>query len=324
MKFLIKATENPIEFDGNGVVWGTGETPYINYSESMNSVKQGDKIKYKTGLKDIDIESNRQLTDEEKSIYKEKLDTLLPKVFKFFPELKVKTGEDEFTINDSDETFWNTDRTNIKITNSTFSSVFDTDNPEDAILYLSVLGGGFGGVSPTIDIAERNGNKFYLTGEDEFTEQVYAEEYGDKRKAIGALNELIENKGIDPLLYISYLTVDSNKGFTKNTSKAVFEKVLMEYIEGKLNKTAKKEAAKNFYNNYKLWKADKETFIGKAILSAANHYQFIFFKDGKFITIFNNVILGSRIEDSYKILMKPENQAEFDLIRKSVEEKLNK
>ena len=98
----------------------------------------------------------------------------------------------------------------------------------------------------------------------------------------------------------------------------------MEFIEGKFSKTGKKLAAQTFYDNYKLWKADKETFIGKAIISAAHHYQFIYFKDGKFITSLNSTVLGNRIEDSYKILMKPENQTEFDEIRKMVNEELNK
>lgn len=326
MKFLIKATENAPEYNGNGIVWGTGEAPFTNYTESMNGSMVGNTVKYKTGLKDIDIDSNRQLLQEEKEIYKEKLSTELPRLFKFFPQIRIKGGgEEPDTINDTDATFWNTDRTSVRITNSTFSSVFDTDNPEDALFYFSVIGGAFGGISPTLEIAERNGNKYYLTGEDDFTEQVYEEEYGVKRKAIGALSELLESTGIDALLYITYLTgVDGTKGFTKNTSKGVFEKALMEFIEGKNSKTGKKAAAKTFYDNYKLWKADKETFIGRAILSAANHYQIIFFKDGKFITSANNTVLASRIEDSYKMLMKPDNQDEFEQIKDLVEEKLNK
>lgn len=319
MKFLIKRRENVPEFDGTGIKWGTGETPFVDHEERMNDRKFGSKIKFHTGLKAIHIETNRQLTKEEREVYKEKLETAIPLLQEHFPELKDEN-------NDVDEVFWNNERTTLKINNSTFSSVFDTDqDPENALLYYGILGGAFGGIAPSLEIAERGmGIKYYLTAEDDFAEKKYEEEFGIKRKAIGALDRLLEEKGIDPLLYITYATIPQGKGFTRNTSKAVFEKLLMEFIEGKFNKTGKKLAAQTFYDNYKLWKADKETFVAKAILSAAHHYQYIYFKDGKFITSINNTVLGSRIEDSYKMLMKPENQTEFDEIRKLVNEELNK
>lgn len=318
MKFLIKVTENSPVFHGDATEWGTGQTPFINHTETMNPRKYGSKIKFTTGLSETDIDTNRQLTSEEKEIFKEKLKTDLPTIEKYFPELRSKD-------NSTDENFWNNDRTTFRITNNTFSSVFDTEqDPENALLYYAIIGGAFGGISPSKEIAERVGNKFYMTGEDEFTEDKYEEEYGAKRKAIGALDRLLEGTGIDSLLYMTYLTEDINKGFTRNTSKAVLEQALMEYIEGKLTKSGKKNAAKKFYDNYQLWKTDKETLIGKAIIAIAIHYQLIFFKDGKYITSFNNTVLESRQEESYKKLMKPENQAEFDEIRKAVEEKLNK
>lgn len=323
MKFLIKGIDNPIEYDGNAVKWGTGETPFVDYSIEMHGRKTANnKIKFRTGLNKVDILSNKELTDDEKNIYLEKLDTFLPKILKAFPELKIKDSED---VADDDEVFWNTDRNTLRIKNSTFSDVFDTDaNSEDLLLYFAIVGGSFANISPTLDIAERNGNSYYLTDENEFTEKIYEEEYGDKRKAIAALDSLLESKGIDPLLYISYLTVPENKGFTRNTSKAVFEKALMEYIEGKNTKTAKKEAAKNFIKHYKLFKADKEAFIGKAILSAAHHYQLIYEKDKKYITSVNGTVLGTTLETSYSILMKPENAEEFQTIRDKVNEKLSK
>lgn len=319
MKFLIKRRENAAEYDGTGIKWGTGETPFVDHEERMNDRKFGSKIKFHTGLKPINIETNKQLTKEEKDFYKEKLETAMPTLQEYFPELKDEN-------NDTDDVFWNNERTTLRISNSTFSSVFDTEqDPETALLYFGILGGGFGGIAPSLEIAERGmGIKYYLTAEDDFAEKKYEEEFGIKRKAIGALDRLLEEKGIDALLYITYLTIPQNKGFTKNTSKGVIEKVLMEFIEGKFSKTGKKLAAQTFYDNYKLWKGDKEAFIGKAIISAAHHYQFIYFKDGKFITSLNSTVLGSRIEDSYKLLMKPENQTEFDEIRNMVNEELNK
>lgn len=315
MKFSIKSTYPPEQMQGGATVYGTGPTPFISSSEDLHNILVGkDKIKFKTGLDEEDILSNRDLTDDEKMVYKDLVPEARKRVEKSF-------GKDALDF--TNQSFWNPERTTLKITNTTFSNVFDDENVDDLIFRMSVIAGGYSTIAPTLEIAERTGKKFYLTGEEEFLEKNYEEEYGMKRKAIGALNDLLELKGIDALLYLTWNTVDSNNGFTKNTSKQVFEKTLMEFIEGKHVKYDKKDCAKKFYNNYIEWKNNKEAVIAKAIFNAAYHFGIIYLDEGTFKTSKRLTQLGSNISDSIKILMKPEHTNEFIEIKKEVDEKLN-
>lgn len=315
MKFLIKSTQTQAQFEGGSQIYGTGPTPFIDNSEGLEAVPISlDKVRYITGLNEQDIKANTLLTDDEKKVYIGVVEGAIE---------KVKKAYGEAALDPTNPIFWSGPRVTLKINNNTFSNVFDDDNVEDLIFKMQVIAGGYSLIAPTLEIAERSGKKFYLTSEDDFIENNYEEEYGVKRKAIAALNELLEGKGIDTLLYLTWNTVDSNNGFTKNTSKQVFEKVLMEFIEGKHVKSGKKECAKKFYDNYVEWKNNKEATIGKAVIKAAYHFGMLYQDEGKFKTSKRMTILGSTLEESLKILNKPEHQNEFIELRKSVEEKLN-
>lgn len=315
MKFLIKTTHSPAQYEGGSQIFGTGPSPFLSSTEDLLAEPISDgKVRYKTGLDEEDIKSNASLTEEEKQVYIKLVETAKERVKKAF-------GAE--ALNFSNSTFWNPQRTTLNINNRTFSNIFDDENIEDLIFRMSVIGGGYSIIAPSLEIAERTGKKFYLTGEDEFVEKNYEEEYGVKRKAIAALNDILEAKGIDALLYLTWNTVDKNNGFTKNTSKQVFEKTLMEFIEGKHVKHGKKECAKKFYDNYIEWKNNKEGVIAKAILNAAYHFGMLYLDEGKFKTSKRLTVLGSTLEESLKILMKAEHTNEFIEIRKSVEEKLN-
>lgn len=315
MKFLIKSTHSPIQNEGGAIVYGTGPSPFVfNEEDLLARPISKDKVRFVTGLDEQDILSNLALTDDEKKVYIKLIEPAREKITKVYG-----TEALDFT----NEIFWNPQRTTLKITNTTFSDVFNDDEVEDLIFRMQVIGGGYSSIAPSLEIAERTGKKFYLTGEDEFVEKNYEEEYGAKRKAIAALDELLESKGIDALLYLTWNTLDKNKGFTKNTSKQVFEKTLMEFIEGKHVKHGKKDCAKQFYDNYVEWKNNKEGVIAKAIFNAAYHFGIIYLDEGKFKTAKRLTQLGSTIEESLKILMKAEHSNEFIEIRKAVEEKLN-
>lgn len=315
MKFLIKALHSPVQYEGNSVIYGSGASPFVHSTENLFADPiSKDKIRFRTGLDEQDILSNNMLLDDEKKVYIKVAENAKERIVKVY-------GQD--AIDPTNETFWTGQRTILRITNSIFSNVFDDDNIEDLIFRMQIIGGGYASIAPTLEIAERTGRKFYLTGEDEFIEKNYTEEFGVKRKAIAALDTLLEQKGIDALLYLTWNTIESNKGFTKNTSKPVFEKALMEFIEGKHVKVGKKECAKKFYDNYVEWKNNKETIIARAIINAAYHFGDIYLDEGKFKTSRRITQLGSTLEESLKILMKPEHQNELIDIKKSVEDKLN-
>jgi hypothetical protein len=315
MKFLIKAIHSVAQHDGGSQIFGSGESPFVNVTEDLVAIPiSKDKIKFVTGLSEQDIIGNNSLTDDEKKVFVKVSESAREKVINAF-------GAD--SVDPTNETFWSGHRATLRITNNTFSDVYDDENVEDLIFRMQIIGGGYASIAPTLEIAERTGKKFYLTGEDEFTEKNYEEEYGSKRKAIAALDTLLEQKGIDALLYLTWNTVDTNNGFTKNTSKQVFEKTLMEFIEGKHVKTGKKDCAKKFYDNYVEWKNNKDGVIGKAIIKAAYHFGELYMDDGKFKTTKRMTMLGSTLDESLKILMKPEHQNEFIDIKKVVEDKLN-
>ena len=314
MKFLVKSLSSPVQYEGGAQVYGTGPTPFINNSEDLLAIPVGkDKVRFVTGLNENDIKSNILLTDEEKEAYLKLVAPAREKVREAF-------GEDALDF--SNTTVWGGARANLKVDNNLFSSVFDEANVEDLIFRMQVIGGGYSLVAPTLDIAERTGKKFYLTDEDEFAEKGYEEEYGDKRKAIAALDEILEGKNLDALLYLTWNTIEGNHGFTRNTKKAVFEKALMDFIEGKAVKTGKKDCAKRFLKNYAQWKTDKEGVIAKAIMSAAVHFGEIYKDEGKFKTTNRMTTLGSTLEESLSLLMKAEHTNEFIEIKKVVEDKL--
>lgn len=315
MKFLIKALHSPVQYEGSNIVYGTGESPFVNSTEDLLAIPiSRDRIKFLTGLDEQDILSNNNLLDDEKKVYLEVAENAKERVLKAY-------GGD--AIDSTNETFWSGPRVTLKISNTIFSNVFDDENVEDLIFKMQVIAGGYSSVAPTLEIAERTGKKFYLTGEDEFTEKNYEEEFGVKRKAIAALDTILEQKGIDALLYITWNTIDNNTGFTKNTSKQVFEKTLMEFIEGKHVKTGKKDCAKKFLDLYVEWKNNKDSVIAKGVLKAAYHFGEVYLDEGKFKTSKRMTMLGSTLDESLKILMKPEHQNELIDIKKSVEEKLN-
>lgn len=316
MKFLIKRKVSEASFIGDATLWTTGEPPYLNYGEQLRGVPVAEgKVKYYTGLLDEHIQENSLLTDEEKEIFIEKAKEIRAKVIKTFPSCQ----------DDTNSIFWNVDRTSIKLNNENIDGIYDTDNIDNAIIYLNILGGGFPSIAPTYEISVRTGTPFYVTSEDAFTQKKYDEEFGFKRKAIAALDELLEKSGIDPLMYISYLTSGLNRGFTRHTSKETYEKILMEYIEGKLQNIDKKKAAENFYLLFKEWKTNPDAVIGRAIISAANYFGIIQIgKDRKLQYASTGLDLGINITEAYDKLMKPEYNDEFDKIRNSVNEFLNK
>lgn len=317
MKFSIKSTYAQPEFIGEARIWGSGQSPYVNLNDQLSQTMV-DSIKgiirFKTGLDIKDIDSNQHLNKEEKEIYKETAKKLIEVILSTYPEASDNTNQ----------SFWNSDRSLLKLDNFTESIVYDTDEPEGAILYLNIIAGGFPSVSPTLEIAQRNQNKFYLTSPEEFIKKVTQETYGDKRKAMAALNDLLENKGKEALVYISYLLTGKSKGWTMSTSEAKLEQEIMDFIEGKHSDINKKGAAKEFYNLYLQYKIDKDQVIGKAIIEAGKFFGTLQFPKGskKLTNMITGTELGSNTEQAYKKLMKAENQKEFKELADIVKEKL--
>lgn len=304
MKFLIKVKYKPEEKVGTHTEFLTGPPPVVNMVDHLHVVEiDNNKPVFKTGMQFFNIVENPKLRD---SVEKDKFEKLAQTLIDRLKERYKGSVEPS-------SSFWTTDRITFKIDSSALAKVYDTDDIDDSLLFLNILGGGFSLISPSLEIAQRTGDRFYLATEEESAKQQYEEDYGDKLKAMTSLGNILEDEGTLPLVYISYL-IPGVKGFTKNVKRAVIEQEFMDYIEGKSVKTGKKQCSNNFYQLAKQWKSNREELIGKAIVGKAISDNIITKNQNKRYETKYGTELGSNIEEAYMKLNKPENQNEFEEI----------
>lgn len=316
MKFLIEAKYNPIEYNGAAIVFTSGKPPFINVNDQLihHEYVQG-KWTFRTGLQPRDISSNPVLTETEKKIYLETQERLLP---------KIKEAYGEESLASDNQVFWNPERTNLKITSDNLQFIYDTEDPDSAILYLNILGGGFPSVAPSKAISDRvRGYNFYLTTEDEAATKEVTDSFGNKAEAYDALTDLLVESGNDALVYISYLLTDLTKGYSKNTSRATIKRDFINYIENGVNGKDKKRSVNKFYELALQWKADKDTLIAKALIQAAIYHGKIKKSKETKKYEYKGIELGTTPKNIYDVFMKPANQADFDELITEVEKKLN-
>ncbi len=317
MIYYIKTLQGEADHLKGAQVWLTGESPSMELNTTLFSdIVDENKVRYRTGLVLDDIESNYQFkNDEDKKLFMEAAEPLIEKVLKKYPTAKESTNSH----------FWNPTRTELKLNSFTLDRVYDTNDIEGAILYLNILGGGYPSISPTLELAHQNFNRFYVTTSEDYTHKVSQEKFGFKRKAIAGLDELLDKSGVDGLVWISYLTDHVNRGYGFNTSKETFEQIFMDYIEGNMSKVDKKRASEDFYKLTDLWKKDKDQLIGKAVVSAAVYHGILYKPKGAGTKYINSITLselGTNQEQVYLKLIKPEYQQEYKDIFDAVKAKL--
>ena len=316
MKFIISAKSTPIEYDGNAVVFTTGKAPYTNHTDILFSreLKKG-IFTYKTGLSPKDIENNDVLTDNDKNIFLEKQKVLLD---------IIHTEYNDEVLDPNNHLFWNDQRTIFKINDETLQTIFDTNDPDDAILYLNIISGGFSSIAPSEIYTEMYSfYKYFITTQEEEDERGIKDQYGSKVEAYSELMDLLTEAGNDALVYISYLLNDINKGWTKNTSRATLKTNFIRYIEEGNSGKDKKKAVDNFYKLALLWKSDKETLIAKANISAAIYFGVIRKTRDKMF-VYKDIQLGKTEAAIFNFLMKAANATEFDEILEKTEVYLTK
>lgn len=316
MKFIISAKSTPVEYDGNAVIFTTGKAPYTNHTDILFSreLKKG-VFTYKTGLSPKDIENNDVLTDNDKNIFLEKQKVLLD---------IIHTEYNEEVLDPNNHLFWNDQRTTFKINDETLQTIFDTNDPDDAILYLNIISGGFSSIAPSEIYTEMYSfYKYFITTQEEEDERGIKDQYGSKVEAYSELMDLLTEAGNDALVYISYLLNDINKGWTKNTSRATLKTNFIRYIEEGNSGKDKKKAVDNFYKLALLWKSDKETLIAKANISAAIYFGVIRKTRDKMF-VYKDIQLGKTEAAIFNFLMKAANATEFDEILEKTEIYLTK
>jgi len=316
MRFIIRKVTSEERYEGGLPIYGTGNSAAFSETDVLKAEKVDERtgvIRYRTGLSKIDIESNSLISPSDKESYLKQLDEIREKLSKEYGES---------SLDPTNVTFWEK-RESLTINNETLQTFFDTNNLEHAILRQNIIGGGYDAIAPNRESAISNQKRFYLTEEESEKERTF-EGSSFKIKALAQLNEIVETKGSDTLLYLAWALVPNAQGFTKNTSKTALTEILFEFINGNLNKTDKKKCAKQFYDMYKKFKTSREDVITEALFKAADHFGLIYYKDGKYVTKSHKTILGSDITESLKILRHPNNTVELKELKEKVDEKLSK
>lgn len=318
MIFQIKSRNKELQWLQGSKVFMTGEPSFISNTSPMRyeMIDAEKNIKqYRTGFQDGDINTNPEFNEEQKEIYKEKAKKIREFVIGQFPQAE-----------DNKSAFWNNYRTNLKLTTQLFSKLFNTETIEGAILYLSLIGGGFPNVSVTEDLAYENSNSYYLTTQEDFVAKEVKAKFGDKRKALVNLDALLEKKGLTDLVYFSYMIPALRKnGFTFNTAKERLEESFMEFVEGDLNKIDKKKAAEDFTTLFTLYTNDKETFIAQAIIEAAIYFGILHKGKGNTTFYVNSLTsdqVGSNSKEIYAKLSRPEKAEELKELIEATKAKL--
>lgn len=316
MKYLIQRNYKTEVLHKGVTLFGTGENNYSVHTDILAEERiDKNTVRKVTGLNEDDIKGSPVLTDEMKEIYLNRLPDVRKKVIEKYGESALDPTNDHFWKN----------RSTIRLDKNKLGQLHDDEeNLADLILRFNILSGSFDDIAPSLETAKATGRNYYIIDLDDFNKSEFDDKISYKLKAVASLNELVEKSSKDALLYLTWVIVDDAKGYTKNTSSEVLAQVLYEYIEGALVKKNKKACAKIFYDNYNLWKTDKDSLITKAIFNAALYFGDIYLDKGQYTSKAGNTKLGTNEKKAIETLLDGPNIAELKELKKTIEEKLSK
>lgn len=326
IKFAIKSTVDKAKKEGEAFVRfsGTGE-PFSRSAERDAKQIETDiygnptRWKFVTGLEEDQVDFYHWLKEEEKAIVKETIKELKPKIERAFGGPKM--------ISDENHSFWKRrqDVSKLKLTPETSENFYDTENPEHALLYLSILANAFDNVAPNREYADRFQVTHYLAldlgtyegGEDDDT---------NRADALAELTLLKREFGKDALYILAWCLQYDTSAFGAY-SLSVTEKELMtyhmKYIEGKLkSKVQGRNFPKNFIEYTEKWRGaqTRQQLYVEAYIKAGEWFNYIFQKEKKYHTEAGTV-LGNTIQEAVTALMKAKNRDELEKLRTQVETK---
>ena len=326
IKFAIRNTADKAKKEGDTFIRysGTAE-PFDRSSQRDCKVIENDyqgnptKWSFVTGLDEELVEYYKWFTDDEKEVVKDSIKNLKPKIEKWYGGSKMTNPENY--------SFWRKRRDigTLRLSNGNIDVFYDTDSPEHALLYLSVVGGAFVDlVAPNRDWAERYQIPHYLALELE-TNEWGGEEDILRSDAHAELALLRKEFGKDALYILAWcLQYDTNAFGAYNYSTA--EKDLInyhiKYIDGKLVTKKKRNMPKTFIEYVEKWRAPqtRQLLYIEAYVKAGEYFNFISQREKKFVTS-DGTILGNTVEEAVKSLMKPKFKIDLEALRKSVEDK---
>lgn len=326
IKFAIRNTSEKARKEGDSFIRFSGTGEGFNRgseraSRALEVDAQGNATKwvFQTGLDEELVEFYEWFSDEEKEIIKGQISTLKPTIFKAF-------GGQAMLKNDN-WAFWKkrNDVNKFKVNTTSVDVFYDTDKPEHALLYLSIVAGAFSDlVAPNKDWAERHQLPHYLALELD-TNTFGDEEDITRADAIAELMLLNREFGKDALYILAWcLQYDTNAFGAYNYSTT--EKDLLNYhikfIEGKLVTKRKKNMPKTFMEYVEKWRGaqTRPLLYIEAYVKAGEYYNFITQREKKYVTN-DGTVLGNTVADAVKALNSNKFKVDLTNLRDAVEAK---
>jgi len=280
---------------------GAGRLLEPGYKEYGNNRK-----KYLTGL---DIAST-----EEEHVEINKLIKVLEKSF------------GDGALDPFNEGFWKEKKLNIQRKSTRLN--FDQENgyfvePDHVLYYFMIKGGAFPEIAVSYDAATAlaEPKRWFLVEPNDYAEMNVED---DKLiiKAASFLQDLEDKKTGDDMFLVHKALINSERGVTKKTPKGMIYKDLSDYIFGKLQKTNKRKAPKDFIEVAGLVKTDKKKLFVTAYVKDAIYFNFLqILDDGNYRNGQTGVKYGTSVNAVIAYLMNPANQVELDNIKERIEAK---
>jgi len=328
IRFAIRNTAEKAKREGEAFVRysGTGE-PFNHDDErqarTIESDNQGNPTKWSfvTGLDEGQVEYYKWLSDDEKEVVKETIKTLRPKIEKYFGGAGM--------IHPENYSFWKKRReiNQLRVNPEVIDAFFDTEKPEHALLYLSILAGAFADVvAPNKEWAERTHTPHYLALEIEANDWGESEDI-TRSDAHAELASIRKDHGKDALFILTWcLQYDTNAfgAINYNSAERDLVNYNIKYIDGKLmTKGAKKKNFPKIFIDYAgRWKGaqTRPALYTEAYLKAGEYFNFVTQREKKYVTG-DGTILGNTVTDAVANLMKPKFKVDLEALRASVEAK---
>jgi len=195
----------------------------------------------------------------------------------------------------------------------------DFNDPEDVLLYWSIIGGGYDVVATTLKEAKQ-GNKFYkwyLTElETEAVNKVEIKLIRNKARALLTDMYLAKPR---ILFYLSKNILSPDNFFKNSTPFGILYDKLDDFIEGKSLVTGKRDSAKMFIETIN--KSQEDLFLMAIVRDA------IFFrvvkrrKDGLFLSPTNGSVLGKNEFEIFEHLKNPLFSSDYDEVERLIKDK---
>lgn len=261
--------------------------------------------RYLCGLDKEMINYNENLTAEEKKAKTSEIDEIVKRLENFF-------GPGQ--LDPTNDALWS----NVKLQLDRKTTNLNLTDPKTEILLYCIKAGGFNTVSPSIDKARESNGKFYLVEPIEYAENRVANTK-ITNKAISVLEKLDESKSYDDIFYIAKYLLPSEKGYTKNSPKAMLYEDLNKFIEGQIVKLSKVRCATQFVDATKKPKAD---IIITSLVKDGLEYGFLYINpSGEIKNNETGGVYGTTIEKAVAHLQNQAYQNEFENLKERVDKK---